>query len=93
MAATIKDVARRAKVSVATVSRLVNGTGNVGPTSAARITRAIEELGFRPNVVGRSLKMATHPLARRGYPIHLQSGLSPKPWPASATRRGRRTTI
>jgi len=45
-------------VSVATVSRLVNGTGNVGADSAARITQAIQELGFRPNVVGRSLKMA-----------------------------------
>ncbi len=59
MAATIKDVARRAKVSVASVSRLVNGTGNVRPKSAERIRRAIEELGFRPNAVGRSLKMAS----------------------------------
>ena len=59
MAATIKDVARRAKVSVATVSRLVNGTGNVRPNAAERIRRAIDELGFRPNAVGRSLKMAS----------------------------------
>lgn len=59
MPATIKDVARRAQVSVATVSRLVNGTGNVRPKSAERIRRAIEELGFRPNAVGRSLKMAS----------------------------------
>lgn len=59
MAATIKDVARQAKVSVATVSRLVNGTGNVRPDAAERIRRAIEELGFRPNAVGRSLKMAS----------------------------------
>lgn len=44
---------------MATVSRQVNGTGNVGPKSAERITRAIEELGFRPNVIGRSLKMAS----------------------------------
>ena len=58
MAATIKDVARRAKVSVATVSRLVNGTGNVSEKSAERIRAAIAELGFRPNAVGRSLKTA-----------------------------------
>lgn len=59
MAATIKDVARRAKVSVATVSRLVNGTGNVSEKSAVRIRAAIAELGFRPNAVGRSLKTAS----------------------------------
>ena len=59
MAATIKDVARRAKVSVATVSRLVNGTGNVSEKSGERIREAIAELGFRPNAVGRSLKTAS----------------------------------
>ena len=58
MAATIRDVARLANVSVATVSRLVNKSGNVGAKSAERIERAIAELGFRPNAVGRSLKTA-----------------------------------
>ena len=58
MAATIKDVARLANVSVATVSRLVNKTGNVRAEAAERIQNAIAELGFRPNAVGRSLKTA-----------------------------------
>ncbi len=58
MTATIRDVARRAGVSVATVSRLVNGTGRVREKTAERIRDAISVLGFRPNVVGRSLKTA-----------------------------------
>ena len=56
MTATIRDVAERAGVSVATVSRLVNNTGRVREETAAHIRAAIDELGFRPNAVGRSLK-------------------------------------
>ncbi len=59
MAATIKDVARAAQVSVATVSRFVNGSGAVRPETAQRIEDAIAALSFRPNALGRSLKTAT----------------------------------
>lgn len=59
MGANIKDVAVRAQVSIATVSRYVNRTGQVRDQTAQRIQHAIDELGFRPNVIGRSLKMAT----------------------------------
>lgn len=55
MAATIRDVARKANVSVATVSRFVNGTHKVRGETAERVKDAIAELGFRPNAVGRSL--------------------------------------
>ncbi len=55
MAATIRDVARQANVSVATVSRYVNGTNRVRGETAERVKAAIEALGFRPNAVGRSL--------------------------------------
>lgn len=54
--ATIRDVANRAGVSAATVSRLVNDTGRVSDETAERIRAVIDELGFRPNAVGRSLK-------------------------------------
>lgn len=53
---TIKDVARQAGVSVATVSRLVNNSGVVGEKTAKKVRLAIKELSFRPNVIGRSLK-------------------------------------
>lgn len=59
MTANIKDVAARAKVSIATVSRFVNKTGQVHQKTAVKVQQAIDELGFRPNSVGRNLKMST----------------------------------
>lgn len=56
--ATIRDVAERAGVSVATVSRALNG-GAVMPETVARVRDAAADLGFRPNGVGRSLKTAS----------------------------------
>lgn len=52
--ATIHDVARRAGVSVATVSRFFNG-GYVGAPNRVAIEAAVEELGYRPNSVARAL--------------------------------------
>ena len=54
--ATIYDVARRAEVSPATVSRVVNGHANVDPALAERVRRAMGELGYRPNAVARNLR-------------------------------------
>jgi LacI family transcriptional regulator len=45
----IKDVARRAGVSPATVSRVMNGTATVGVAKRQLVMAAIEELGYRPN--------------------------------------------
>jgi LacI family transcriptional regulator, galactose operon repressor len=55
MSVTIKDVARRARVSVATVSRVVNDKGPVLAETRARIRRTIEELGYVPHGTARSL--------------------------------------
>ena len=52
---TIYDVAREAGVSMATVSRVVNGNPNVKPTTRKRVNEAIERLGYRPNAVARGL--------------------------------------
>jgi DNA-binding LacI/PurR family transcriptional regulator len=52
---TIYDVARAAGVSTATVSRALNGTGQVTPSTRAAIEAAVEELGYRPNTIARSL--------------------------------------
>lgn len=52
---TIYDVAREANVSMATVSRVVNGNPNVKPTTRKKVLGVIEELGYRPNIVARSL--------------------------------------
>ena len=44
--ATIKDVAKHADVGIATVSRMINGTGYVSESSRKRIEEAIRELNF-----------------------------------------------
>lgn len=55
MAATIKDVARVAGVSVATVSRALNGADNVLPGTKQRILDAARDLRFSPSGAARSL--------------------------------------
>lgn len=52
---TIKDVAREAKVSVATVSRALNGSADVTPATRARIERAAARLRYVPMNAARSL--------------------------------------
>lgn len=53
--ASIRDVATLAGVSPATVSRVMNGTAKVDAEKQARVLRAIEQTGFVPNEVARSL--------------------------------------
>ncbi|WP_046176668.1 catabolite control protein A [Domibacillus indicus] len=52
---TIYDVAREANVSMATVSRVVNGNPNVKPATRKKVNDVIERLGYRPNAVARGL--------------------------------------
>lgn len=52
---TIYDVAERAGVSMATVSRVVNGNQNVKPATRKKVMEVIEELDYRPNAVARGL--------------------------------------
>lgn len=52
---TIYDVAREASVSMATVSRVVNGNANVKPVTRKKVLDVIEKLDYRPNAVARGL--------------------------------------
>jgi len=52
---TVADVARRARVSPATVSRVLNQYAHVRPEVRARVQRAMQGLGYRPDAVARSL--------------------------------------
>ena len=53
--ATIKDVAKRAGVSVATVSRVLNKKGPLSDDAIARVMSAVRELKYSPNLLARSL--------------------------------------
>ncbi|MFI9810911.1 LacI family DNA-binding transcriptional regulator [Saccharothrix variisporea] len=53
---TIKDVAQHAGVSTATVSRVLNGHAAPTPETRTRVLAAVEELGYRPNALARSLR-------------------------------------
>ncbi len=53
---TIKDVAKEAGVSIASVSYALNGTGSVGKDVKERIEKAIKKLGYRHNIAGRAMR-------------------------------------
>ena len=53
---SMADVAERAGVSQQTVSRVVNGQPNVSESTRRAVQKAMDELGFRPNFAGRSLR-------------------------------------
>ena len=55
MATTIKDVARAAGVSVATVSRALNGTEKITPETRQRVLAVAQEMRFTPSSAARSL--------------------------------------
>jgi len=54
-APTIKDVAKKSHTGIATVSRVINNSGKVSENTKNRILKAIDELGYTPNLHARSL--------------------------------------
>ena len=77
MGITIKDIARRAKVSVSTVSVVLRGAKNplISATTSDRVRAVARQLGYRPNLAARNLRtrhsntvgMVTH--ATRGFAV------------------------
>ncbi len=57
---TIYDVAERAGVSIATVSRALNSLASVRPATRDKVLRAMDELDFVPNAVARGLSIGKH---------------------------------
>lgn len=53
---TIKEIAAQAGVSVSTVSRVMNGTGNVNKEARDRVNEVLLQTRFKPNMLARSLK-------------------------------------
>lgn len=56
MNVTIKDVAKAAGVSVATVSRVLNNSATVSVSATEQVNNAIKQLGYSPNFLGRNLR-------------------------------------
>ncbi|RKX24024.1 MAG: LacI family transcriptional regulator [Candidatus Zixiibacteriota bacterium] len=53
---TIKDVAKRAGVAISTVSYALNNSKSLKPETVMKVKEAVKELGYRPNLIARSLK-------------------------------------
>src|SRR2546425_12440816 len=51
----LREIARRAKVSTATVSRAINHVSTVNPQLAKRVWKVVDELGYYPNTQARAL--------------------------------------
>lgn len=54
---TLKDVARLANVSTATVSRIINGKGEAGKETIDRVNRIVKELNYQPNSIAKTLSV------------------------------------
>ncbi len=67
---TIRDVAREADVSIATVSRVLNQSSNVADETRARVLNVIEELGYVPSAAAKQLADAG---SRRGDDAEIES--------------------
>ena len=74
--ATIIEVAKRADVSIATVSNVIRGTRRVSPKLSERVHAAIRELNYSPNEIARSLKVKTDAHAGDGSSGHYKPFLS-----------------
>jgi LacI family transcriptional regulator len=59
---TIRDVARHARVSVGTVSRVINRRSDVSGSLRDQVERAMQELGYRPNMQAQSLSRQSSPI-------------------------------
>lgn len=55
MALTIYDISQKAGVSTATVSRVLNGSGNVSPSTQKKVMAVIEKYGYIPNAFARGM--------------------------------------
>lgn len=65
---TLQDVARHAGVSMKTVSNVVRGYQHVSPAMRARVQAAVDELGYRPDVRGRSLATGRSNMLALAFP-------------------------
>ncbi|WP_407268801.1 LacI family DNA-binding transcriptional regulator [Radiobacillus sp. PE A8.2] len=71
---TIYDIAKKAGVSAATVSKVLNGRSDVGQKTVEKVKRITEELGYYPNSVARGLATKKSKTVGIFFEDHLNSG-------------------
>jgi DNA-binding LacI/PurR family transcriptional regulator len=54
---SIKDIAQALGISIGTVDRALHGRSDVSPKTRARVLKKAEQIGYRPNIAARSLKL------------------------------------
>jgi LacI family transcriptional regulator len=54
---TIKEIARRANVSIGTIDRVIHGRGRVSAKTEESVRRIIEEIGYKPNIFAKHLRL------------------------------------
>ncbi len=54
---TIKEIARRANVSIGTVDRVIHARGRVSEKTEERVRRIVEEMGYKPNIFAKHLRL------------------------------------
>jgi LacI family transcriptional regulator len=54
---SIQDIAQSLDLSIGTVDRALHGRSGINPTTRARVLKKVEQVGYRPNVAARSLKL------------------------------------
>jgi DNA-binding LacI/PurR family transcriptional regulator len=74
--ATLHDVARIAKVNISTVSRYLSGELKVTPETEARISMALTQTGYKPNLIARSLRKGLSNLIGVAAPDIYQPGIA-----------------
>ena len=72
---TIKDIAKKAGVSVATVSKVINGYDDIGEATTAKVLKIIKENNYRPNANAQSLRTNKSFLVGLFFKDHQDSGV------------------
>ena len=54
---TLKELAEKCGVSIATVSNILNDKSNVSESTKTRVLKMVEELGYKPNYLARNLRI------------------------------------
>lgn len=73
----IKDIAQALGISIGTVDRALHGRPDVSPKTRACVLKKAEQLGYRPNLAARSLKLNKHRRIGVYFPRHISSFFDP----------------